>query len=70
MKVTIKLVISIIIISLLCLFCFELNYNKIMYKDYNELYIEYIQLEQRVDRVIDMNLKLTKYILKEVNYGN
>ena len=66
MKVTIKLVISIIIISLFCLFCFELAYNKVMYKDYNELYIEYIQLEQRVDRVIDMNLKLTKYILKEV----
>lgn len=65
MKITIKLVISIIIISLLCLFCFELSYNKIIYKDYDELYNEYIKLEKRVDRVIDMNLKLMNKILKE-----
>lgn len=65
MKVTIKLVISIIIISLLCLFCFELSYNKIIHKGYDELYNEYIRLEKRVDRVIDMNLKLTNKILKE-----
>ena len=65
MKVTIKLVISIIIISLLCLFCFELSYNRIICKDYGELYNEYMILEKRVDRVIDMNLKLTNKILKE-----
>lgn len=65
MKITIKLVISIIIISLLCLFVFELGYNRSIYKDYNELYDKYMELEYRVDKVIDMNLKLTNKILKE-----
>lgn len=63
MKITSKLIITIIIVSLLCLFSFEMIYNRIVYKNYSELYQEYMQLENRVDTTIDLNFKLIHHIL-------
>lgn len=64
-KITTKLVISIIMIDLMCMFCFELAYNKIVYKDYAEVYEELQTMESRVDKLIEINMQLQKYILEK-----
>ena len=69
MKLSLKLIISIIIISLFSMFLFEFTYNRMIYKDYTKVYDEYIEVENRIDKVLDMNLKLTEYIIKEHNNG-
>ena len=69
MKLSLKLIISIIIISLFSMFLFEFTYNSMIYKDYTKVYDEYIEVENRIDKVLDMNLKLTEYIIKEDNNG-
>lgn len=69
MKLSLKLIISIIIISLFSMFLFEFTYNRMIYKDYTKVYDEYIEVENRIDKVLDMNLKLTEYIIKEDNNG-
>ena len=69
MKLSLKLIISIIIISLFSMFLFEFTYNRMIYKDYTKVYDEYIEVENRMDKVLDMNLKLTEYIIKGDNNG-
>lgn len=69
MKLSLKLIISIIIISLFSMFLFEFTYNRMIYKDYTKVYDEYIEVENRIDKVLDMNLKLTEYIIKGDNNG-
>lgn len=66
-KITAKLLISIAFINLFFMFCFETAYNHIMYKDYAEIYEEVRTMENRVDRLIEMNLDLSNYILKGGN---
>lgn len=69
-KITQKLLISICFINLFFMFCFELAYNHMLYKDYSEVYSEVLQMENRVDKLIDLNLQLELYILKENKGGN
>ena len=57
MKITVKLIITIIIVSLLCMFCFEIAYNGSLYDDYKELYDEMRKQEERLDRLYDVTLK-------------
>lgn len=66
-KITSKLIISCIIFSLFCLFSFEMAYNHLLYKDYEEIYNEITELENRVDRLIDTSITLQKYILQQYN---
>lgn len=66
-KITSKLIISCIIFSLFCLFCFEMAYNHILYKDYEEVYNKILELENRVDRVMNTSITLQKYILQQYN---
>lgn len=66
-KITTKLLISIVIIDLFLMFCFELAYNHLMYKDYAEVYNEVMTMEKRVDMLMEVNIKLQNYIInKEV----
>ena len=51
------------------MFLFEFTYNHMIYKDYTKVYDEYIEVENRIDKVLDMNLKLTEYIIKGDNNG-
>lgn len=62
MKVTLKLIITIIIVSAMSMFIFELAYNRILYKDYAEIYNEVQTMENRVDRLIEINMELIKKI--------
>lgn len=66
-KITSKLIISCIILSLFCLFSFEMAYNHILYKDYEEVYNKILELENRVDRVMNTSITLQKYILQQYN---
>ena len=66
-KITSKLIISCIISSLFCLFCFEMAYNHILYKDYEEVYNKILELENKVDRVMNTSITLQKYILQQYN---
>ena len=66
-KVTTKLLISIAFINLFFMFCFEMTYNHIVYKNYSEVYEEVRTMENRVDKLIDMNLYLSNYIIKGGN---
>lgn len=65
MRITSKLIITIIIVSLMSMFMFEMAYNKIMYEDYAEIYNEVQIMEDRVNRLMEIDIKLTKYILEE-----
>lgn len=66
-KITTKLLISIAFINLFFMFCFEMAYNHIVYKNYSEVYEEVRTMENRVDKLIDMNLYLSNYIIKGGN---
>lgn len=66
-KITMKLLISIAFINLFFMFCFETAYNHLLYKDYSEVYEEVRTMEDRVDRLIKMNLELSNYIIKGGN---
>lgn len=66
-KITTKLLVSIVFITLFFMFWFELAYNHLMYKDYAEVYNEVMTMEKRVDRLLEVNMKLQEYIInKEV----
>ena len=69
MKITAKLIITIIIVSLLTMLCFELTYNRIMYKDYAELYSTTRKQEERLDRLYEVVLKLNMYFKEEKKDG-
>lgn len=70
-KITTKLLISIVIICLLSMLTFEMAYNRLMYEDYSEMYNDIRTMENRVDRLIEINMKLQKYILEGGNhYGS
>lgn len=69
MKITAKLIITIIIVSLLTMLCFELTYNRIMYKDYAELYSATTKQEERLDRLYEVVLKLNMYFKEEKKDG-
>lgn len=64
-KITFKLIISCIIFSLFCLFSFEMAYNHLLYKDYKEVYDKTLELENRIDRVMNTSIILQKYILNQ-----
>ena len=49
MKVTAKLVITMIIVSLLSMFTFEFMYNGMLYSDYKDLYNKTNELERKYD---------------------
>lgn len=66
-KITTKLLISIAFINLFFMFCFEMAYNHIVYKNYSEVYEEVRTMENRVDKLIDMNLYLSNYIIRGGN---
>lgn len=65
MKITAKLIITIIIVSLLTMLCFELTYNSIMYKDYAELYSATTKQEERLDHLYEVVLKFMNMYFKE-----
>ena len=69
MKITAKLIITIIIVSLLTMLCFELAYNRIVYKNYTELYNTMIKQEERLDRLYEVVLKLNTYFEEERKDG-
>lgn len=64
-KVTTKLVVTIIIVSLFFLFWFELMYNKLMYQDYQSVYDELIRVEDRVDKLMEVNIQLQNVIIQD-----
>lgn len=64
-KITVKLLISIAFVTLFFMFWFELAYNHIMYKDYTEVYEELQTMENRVDKLIEIDMQLQKYILEK-----
>lgn len=49
MKITAKLVITMIIVSLLSMFTFEFMYNGMLYSDYKDLYNKTNELERKYD---------------------
>lgn len=65
MKITAKLIITIIIVSLLTMLCFELAYNRIVYKNYTELYNTMIKQEERLDRLYEVVLKFMNMYFEE-----
>lgn len=67
-KVTTKFIMSCIIVCLFCMFSFEMAYNHLMYKDYAELYDEYVKLENRVDHAIKSTIQVQKFVLQEHGY--
>lgn len=50
-KVSLKLVITIVIVSLFSLLLFEMQHNIIIYKSYEELYDKYIYMEKEIDTI-------------------
>lgn len=67
-KITTKFIMSCIIVCLFTMFGFEVAYNHLMYKDYAELYDEYIKLENRVDHAIKSTIQVQKFVLQEHGY--
>ena len=65
MKITAKLIITIIIVSLLTMLCFELAYNGIIYKNYAELYDTMMEQEKRIDRLYEVVLKFMNMYFEE-----
>lgn len=63
-KITTKLIITIIISGMFGMLLFEMAYCHLMYKDYKQIYDEVYQMQERVDKLIEINLDLQKYILK------
>ncbi len=49
MKITAKLVITMVIVSLLSMFTFEFMYNGMLYSDYKDLYNKTNELERKYD---------------------
>ncbi len=67
MKITSKLVITIIIVSLISMLGFEMIYNKVVYEDYVEMRDALEVQKNRVDYLYNHVLKLTQYVVnKEV----
>lgn len=64
-KITSKLVMSCIIVCLFTMFMFEMAYCHLMYKDYSELYDEYIKLENKVDKLTKLTINTQSYILRQ-----
>lgn len=48
-KITVKFVISCVIISLFTMFCYELAYNMSLHDDYMEMYNKVLELENKVE---------------------
>ena len=59
-KVTTKLVISCIIVSLFFLFAAEIAYNRMIYRDYAKIYEQMLKVENKINRLIDIELELKK----------
>lgn len=64
-EITIKMIMACIIVCLFTMFGFEMAYNHLMYKDYSELYNEYIELEGKVEKLTNATINIQKYILNK-----
>lgn len=66
-KITTKLIISCIIVGLCSLLVIEIIYNRLIYKDYSEMYNQMLIVEDRVDKLIEINVRLQNYIITTKN---
>ena len=66
-KITTKLIISCIIVSLFSLLVFEITYNRLAYKDYSKIHEQMQTVENRIDKLIEINLRLQNYIIETEN---
>lgn len=66
-KITTKLIVSCIVVGLCSLLGIEIIYNRIIYKDYSEMYNQMLIVEDRVDKLIEINVRLQNYIITTEN---
>lgn len=61
-KLTSKLIITIIIVTLITMFGFEMGYNRMMHKDYAEIYNKQIQQEEEIDKLYILVFQMLEYL--------